>query len=123
MSAKHVTLSSTEIGIVLKEGKRLHSSACSVFILKTVDQRDLEGRVAYVAAKRLGGAVWRNRSKRVLRAAVSFAGGAIPGYDIVIVAKKNTEVLGAQKVAYELEHLFNKAGARMGTGIMGKNEQ
>lgn len=123
MSAKHTTLGSAEIGIVLAEGKRLQHNACAVFILNSVDQRGLEGRVAYVAAKRLGGAVWRNRSKRVLRAAISLAGGPIPGYDIVIVANKRTEAFGSVEVSRALALLFNKVGARTSSGAIEKNNQ
>lgn len=44
----------------------------------------------FVAAKRLGGAVWRNRAKRVMRDAVRRAGGPWNGFDVALVAKKET---------------------------------
>lgn len=109
MSAQHTTLKSAEIGIVLAEGKRLHHNLCTVFILKSANQRDLEGRVGYIAAKRLGGAVWRNRSKRVMRAAMSLADVSISGYDIVVVANQKTQVAGSREVAQALRNLFDKA--------------
>lgn len=99
MSAEHIIKSSDEISRVLKEGKRYNHSLCTIYILKTPEYRDPSGRVAYIAGKRLGNAVWRNRSKRVMRAAVRIAGAIIPGYDILVVAKKATERAGSTAVA------------------------
>ncbi|MBK5211082.1 MAG: ribonuclease P protein component [Coriobacteriia bacterium] len=99
MSAKHIIKSSEEISRVLKEGKRYNHFLCTIYILKTPEYRDPSGRVAYIAGKKLGNAVWRNRSKRVMRAAVRVAEAVIPGYDILVVAKKATERAGSAVVA------------------------
>jgi ribonuclease P protein component len=45
------------------------------------------GRVCFVAGKRLGGAVVRNRMKRLLREALRRAGGQPETRDIVLIAR------------------------------------
>jgi ribonuclease P protein component len=47
--------------------------------------------VLIVAGKRLGGAVKRNRSKRVLREAVRRTGGPWAGWDIALSARSGTD--------------------------------
>jgi ribonuclease P protein component len=45
-------------------------------------------RVAFAAGKALGGAVARNRAKRLLRAAVRTCWAAVsPGWDLILVAR------------------------------------
>jgi ribonuclease P protein component len=44
----------------------------------------------FVAGKRLGGAVWRNRAKRVMREAMRRAGGPPDGWDLALIAKTRT---------------------------------
>ena len=48
------------------------------------------GRVAFIAGKKLGGAVWRNATKRRLRSVAREIGAPWPGYDVVFVAKRAT---------------------------------
>lgn len=47
-------------------------------------------RVAFVAPKRLGNAVFRNRSKRILREAAREAGMPWGGYDVILFATRQT---------------------------------
>ena len=51
------------------------------------------GRVAAVASKRIGGAVQRNRARRILRAAWAEVGPLAGEHDAVLVAR--TEIDGA----------------------------
>ena len=110
MSAKHTIKSSQEIVRVLKEGKRYNHALLTLYILKTPEYRDPSGRVAYIAGKKLGGAVWRNRSKRVLRAACRFIGGPVPHHDILLVAKKTTEPAGSTDVGIAIKTLLIRSG-------------
>lgn len=110
MSAKHIIKSSQEIVRVLKEGKRYNHPVVTLYMLKTPEYRDPCGRVAYIAGKKLGGAVWRNRSKRVLRAALRLAGGPVPGYDMLLMAKRDTEQVGAKETADAISSLFVRSG-------------
>jgi len=60
----------------------------SLIVLSTEGQHDHDGRVAFIAGKKLGNAVWRNRAKRRMREACREVGGPFPGYDVVFVARK-----------------------------------
>lgn len=51
------------------------------------DGQDPNGRVLFVAGRKLGGAVTRNRCKRVLREACRRAGGPWPGNDVALVSR------------------------------------
>lgn len=82
--------SSREIDEVFQGGARVDHPVAVAIIRETEKGRGPGGRVAFVAGKRLGGAVRRNRSKRVLREAVRRAGGPWPGYDIVLIARAKT---------------------------------
>lgn len=67
-------------------GKRLHTPYLTFIVLPT-KQHGPCGRVAFVAGKKLGNAVWRNSAKRRMRALCRELGGPWPGYDVVFLAK------------------------------------
>jgi ribonuclease P protein component len=70
------------------------------------------GSVAFIAGRRVGGAVQRNRSRRILRAAWrQVAPGVSEGYDIAWVARQS--ILGAktQDLVGEMTELLR--GARV----------
>ncbi len=71
------------------------------------------GDAAFVASRRLGGAVVRNRARRVLREAwrrVPREGST--GFDAVFVARKGMRGAKAQDLAEEMEALVRKAMVR-----------
>ncbi len=68
------------------------------------------GRVAFVAAKRLGNAVFRNRCKRVLREAAREAGLPAEGCDVILFSTAATHDSSPQQVATALVRLLKKAG-------------
>jgi len=114
------TITSSEtIGQVLKKGRRVNGALLSLYYRAgqaqthrgPEEQRALaqEGRVAFIAGKRLGTAVLRNRSKRVLRAAFDAAGGTRAGYDVLLVANSRTARSSSREVAQELSVLLSKA--------------
>lgn len=94
--------SSNEIGQVLKEGQRIRSNFFTIYSNKTPAQRDQNGRVAFIAGKKQGNAVWRNRSKRLLRAAFHEADASLPGLDLVIVASSHIHDTNSRILAEEL---------------------
>lgn len=108
MSAKHIIKSSEEISEVLKKGKKLNGPLLTLFIRETPEHRDPSGRVAFIAGKRLGNAVWRNRSKRVLRAAFHTAQVDTSNYDVILMAKKSTQEAGSNAVSEEIVRLLTK---------------
>ena len=69
------------------------------------------GKVAFVAPKRLGNAVFRNRCKRVLREAARQSGLPLEGADIILFATRRTHDCAPRDVAVALRSLIEKAGA------------
>jgi ribonuclease P protein component len=86
----HTIRSGREIDELFRDGVRVPHQTVVALIRKTPAGRGLEGRVAFVAGKKLGNAVLRNRSKRVLRAALKRAGGPWAGVDLVLIARPGT---------------------------------
>ena len=66
----------------------MNTPELSLIVLRTKGQHDHDGRVAFIAGKKLGNAVWRNRAKRRMREACRAVGGPFSGYDIAFVARK-----------------------------------
>lgn len=65
------------------------------------------GGVAFVAGRKVGKAVQRNRSRRLLRAAWSqIADRAEEGTDVVLVARRNILEIGSAEVAGEISTLL-----------------
>lgn len=87
-----VIKSSEEIGSIFREGKRISLPELNLIIREVPQQRDRRGRVAFIAGKKQGNAVWRNRAKRRMRALcrdISSEGTAdLSRYDVLFVAKK-----------------------------------
>ena len=80
--------SSTEISLLFTCGKRIHTPYLT-FIVNQNTQHDCDGRVAFIAGKKLGGAVWRNSAKRRMREICRNLGGPWKTYDIIFLAKRH----------------------------------
>ncbi len=73
------------------------------------------GNVAFVAGRRVGGAVARNRARRILRAAWrELAPRVRDGYDIAFVARRGA-IRGAktQDLVAEMDDLLARADVRI----------
>jgi ribonuclease P protein component len=93
------TIKSTrEIDTLFKEGRRASSPLMTALSRPVDGRRDPAGRVAFVAGKKLGGAVVRNRCKRVLRAGAARAGGPWAGLDVVLIARAGLSTAAATDV-------------------------
>jgi len=87
--------SSTDISELFSYGKRLHTKSVtiiwkersSVNDARETCQHDQDGRVAVIAGKKLGNAVWRNSAKRRMREICRAIGGPWDGFDVVLLAK------------------------------------
>lgn len=67
-------------------------------------------RVAVTASRGLGGAVERNRSKRVLRAAmVPFLKELKPGFDLILISRKAALPAKSQELQAIIQQLLHKA--------------
>jgi ribonuclease P protein component len=81
-----------------------------VLTLPTPERRGPEGRVVFVAGKKLGGAVLRNRCKRVVRDTVRRASGPWTGTDVALLARRGT----ATATPAELDESLATALRRLG---------
>lgn len=94
---------------VFSQGRRFNHPLIRMTICESVGEGD-SGRVAFVGAKRLGCAVVRNRSKRVMREAARSCGFPVAGYDIILFATPKTRVSSPQEMDNALRSLMTRAG-------------
>lgn len=99
-----------DVRTVLRRGRRRSSDGVVVHARARDD--DGPARVATVASRRVGGAVQRNRAKRVLRAAA--ADVVLPrGVDFALVARASTPASSSREITSQLrdviEHMFGVA--------------
>jgi ribonuclease P protein component len=86
---------------VYQHGTRIHGRLATFFVLPN----DLAvGRLGVAATKKLGGAVVRNRAKRLIRE-VFRCNKIAPGFDLVVVPKR--DLLAATLSAIEAEYLHS----------------
>ena len=104
--------SSREIDQVFRESRRAAHPLLIALVAPTPEGRGPEGRVAFVAGKRLGGAVVRNRCKRVMRAAVRRAHGPWAGRDVLLIARPRTASASPSSLDAALLGVLTRAGAR-----------
>lgn len=101
--------SSREIDELFKRGRKISHDTLTIIVGKTPKGRSPEGRVAFVAGKRIGGAIVRNRAKRLLREAARRAGGPWAGRDVALVARPSIEGKGANEVEAALLRALGKS--------------
>jgi ribonuclease P protein component len=83
---------------IYQQGTRLHGRYSTVFVL--ANQRPI-GRLGIAATKKLGGAVERNRAKRLIRE-VFRRNKVAPGFDVVVIPKR--ELLQTSLIALETDY-------------------
>lgn len=98
--------SSAEISDLFASGRRVKGPYLTLIIgscgagdtIEGVKQHGREGRVAFIAGKKLGNAVWRNAAKRRMRAVCRDLGGPWAGYDVIFLAKSSITRASYSKV-------------------------
>ena len=83
---------------IYQRGARIHGRFATLFLLP--NNRDI-GRLGVAATRKLGGAVQRNRAKRLIRE-VFRRNKVPPGYDLVVVAKR--ELVDASLIVFEADY-------------------
>jgi ribonuclease P protein component len=86
---------------VYERGIRVQGRFTTLFLLPNTLP---VGRLGIAATKRLGGAVVRNRAKRLIRE-IFRRHKVAPGFDVVVIPKR--ELLGASLTALESEYRNN----------------
>lgn len=82
-------------------------------------------RVGYSVSKRIGGAVRRNRIKRLMRESIrAYSDLLEPGWDIVIIARQKVSLASYWDVQGSVGHLLGLAGVfgvadTPGAGVLG----
>lgn len=108
--AMRTVRATSEIDHAFKQGRRGGHPLVAVAALARTREADPPGRVAFVAGRKVGGAVARNRAKRVLREACRRAGGPWAGYDVILVARAQTGTAGAAELDAGLKAALRTAG-------------
>jgi ribonuclease P protein component len=102
--------SSRDIDELFKHGRRAADPLLMVLCLPTPAGRPQAGRVVFVAGRKIGGAVLRNRCKRVLRASCRRVGGPWPGFDVALIARTATAHAPAPEVDAAVTRIVPRAG-------------
>jgi ribonuclease P protein component len=80
-------------------------------VLLVVGNEQTESRFGIVAGRTVGGAVQRNRAKRLLRAALQpRLLGIKPGWDVVLLARHGMSATTFTQTQSALEALLRRAG-------------
>lgn len=97
-----------DFGLIYRRGQKLSSPHLQVSYLSRDQNLTRFGFV--VSKKHVARIVDRNRLKRILRAEINSRRGMIvPGYDVVISARRGRGKLDSTQVREELGHLMKKA--------------
>lgn len=100
-----------DISDLFSSGKRVHTPYFTLIVLPT-KQHGPQGRVAFIAGKRLGNAVWRSAAKRRMRAVCREVGGPWPGVDVIFLAKSRICQTAYSKVLDACEAAAKRVEAR-----------
>lgn len=100
---------SHEIERMFAEGRRASHPLLVMLATETPSRRGPRGRVAFIAGKRLGGAVVRNRAKRVMREAARHC-GPWPGWDVALIARPDSTSARADELEAAMRGLAGRLG-------------
>lgn len=98
-----------------RDFRRLYSRGKSrtapCLVTYAIKSRRGETRVGITSSKKIGGAVERNRARRVIRAAFSQLEGRLNGsWDLVFVARTRTTCVKMQQVLADMETELSELG-------------
>lgn len=105
---------SADVGRVLRDGRRRSGDLLAVHLLERTEPTG-PARFTVVASRRVGGAVPRNRAKRLLREAARGLRWR-EGLDIVLVARAACAASDLHAVAGELAGLASRTDALLDDG-------
>ena len=93
---------------VMSEGRRINGRRVLIYLAPG----DEGVRAGFVSGRRVGGAVARNRARRVLREAWRQVAPGVPGpVDVILVALPAIQESGPGEIAEEIRAAFARDGA------------
>jgi ribonuclease P protein component len=96
-----------DIARVLREGSVLHSKRVVVYVAPGAGK----SRAAWIAGRKVGTAVARNRARRVLREAWRELSAQVPeSHDVVVVARQEIRGAKTQDLVDEIADVLARAG-------------
>ena len=105
--SQYLLRNSAAIRLVLKEGRRV---SCPLFTLLYRRNALDHTRVGVVVGRKLGGAVWRNRSKRRFRELARLSLPRLPaGLDLLILPRRESVTEPAQYLRESWQALLARA--------------
>lgn len=109
----HRLTRSDDVALVRQQGRAFHHPLC-ILLVQSTDKAT--SRFAFVASKRVGKAVVRNRGRRLLREAVRLHLDEIqPGWDCVWIARPQLSQASFAEVETAVLHLLTRAKLLAGT--------
>ena len=102
--------SSREIDALFQSADRVSHPLVIALVADTPEGRGQDGRVAFIAGKRLGGAVVRNRAKRVLREAGRRLGSPWAGHDVALIARPGTGTASPEDLDRAVDSVLRRGG-------------
>lgn len=102
--------SSAEITSFFSQAHKVNTKSIIALVKPTKERRGQQGRVAFLAGKKLGKAPLRSRAKRVMREAARAAGAPWVGVDSVFVAREGTAASSPAQLARDMETIKKRHG-------------
>ncbi len=101
--------SPTAFRSVFSTGRSHASGSVVLYVAKRAEGGPT--RAGFVVSRKIGGAVARNRAKRLLREVLRIEGGNVPeGLDLVVIARPSIGGASYQTVASDLRSVLQSAG-------------
>ena len=101
--------SKSDIEVIFKTGRWYNHANLRILVKERLLERDCSGRVAFIAGKKTGNAVSRNRAKRLLRECARLEQLPYDGYDIILIATNKTKECALYDLSEALSTLLLRA--------------
>ena len=105
MLRNNVLRKTEDFNRVYNRGKKVHSKYVVVFCLKNDMKTD---RISYIASKKVGNSVRRNRARRLMRESMRLIPREQSGHDFVLVAKNSINDRKCADVKKSIESALKK---------------